>query len=104
MFPMKYNHSISCWEESYESLYWSLNIFLGLTQVEIILVASASVRFYVFVHIIEIVVELLYPVWFSCGCEHQLVPVVPVVKSISPNIHQLSLIQSSLMNTCPCYP
>ena len=104
MFPMKYNHSISCWEESCESLYWSLNIFLGLMHVEMILVASASVRFYVLVHIIEIVVELLHPVWFSCGCEHQLVPVVPVVNSGFPTIRQLSFIQSSLMNTCPCYP
>ena len=73
-------------------------------NVEIILIASASVRFYVLVHIIEIVVELLHPVWFSCGCEHQFVPVVPVVKSIFPIIQQLSLIQSRLMSTCPYYP
>ena len=58
--------------------------YFGLMHVVIILIASASVRFYVLVHIIEIVVELLHPVWFFCGCEHQLVPVVPVVKVFFP--------------------
>ena len=36
-----------------------------------------SVRLDVFVHVVEVVVELLDPVWFSHGRKHQLVPVVP---------------------------
>jgi len=41
------------------------------------LVTGTSVRLNVFIHIIKVVVELLNPVWFSHGCKHQLVPVVP---------------------------
>ena len=43
-----------------------------------ILVAGTSVRFNVFIHVVKVVVELLYPVRFSTRREDQLVAVVPV--------------------------